>query len=256
MSAAAPTCPTMPGIDKVSYLTNSTIMDIDFLPAHLVVVGGSYIGLEFAQMYRRFGSQGHRRREGPAPDRARGRGHFRRDQGDPRGGRHRLPARRRMHQLLAARATASACMSTARAATAMSSARMCCSPSAAGPTPTISASTRPASRPTSAATSPSTTSCAPAQPHIWALGDCNGTRRLHPHRLQRFRDRRGEPARRRQPPRQRPHDGLCALHRSAARPRRHDRDGGAEIGPQDPRRHAADDAGRPRRRDGRDARAS
>jgi pyruvate/2-oxoglutarate dehydrogenase complex dihydrolipoamide dehydrogenase (E3) component len=46
--------PAMPGIDKVSYLTNSTIMDIDFLPEHLVIVGGSYIGLEFAQMYRRF----------------------------------------------------------------------------------------------------------------------------------------------------------------------------------------------------------
>jgi pyruvate/2-oxoglutarate dehydrogenase complex dihydrolipoamide dehydrogenase (E3) component len=48
--------PDMPGLDKVSYLTNSTIMDIDFLPEHLVIVGGSYIGLEFAQMYRRFGA--------------------------------------------------------------------------------------------------------------------------------------------------------------------------------------------------------
>ncbi len=48
--------PPMPGIDQISYLTNSTIMDVDFLPAHLVVVGGSYIGLEFAQMYRRFGA--------------------------------------------------------------------------------------------------------------------------------------------------------------------------------------------------------
>jgi len=49
--------PAMPGIDEVSYLTNSTIMDIDFLPEHLVIVGGSYIGLEFAQMYRRFGAR-------------------------------------------------------------------------------------------------------------------------------------------------------------------------------------------------------
>ena len=48
--------PAMPGLDKVSYLTNSTMMDIDFLPEHLVIVGGSYIGLEFAQMFRRFGS--------------------------------------------------------------------------------------------------------------------------------------------------------------------------------------------------------
>jgi pyruvate/2-oxoglutarate dehydrogenase complex dihydrolipoamide dehydrogenase (E3) component len=49
--------PDMPGIASVPYLTNSTMMDVDFLPDHLVVVGGSYIGLEFAQMYRRFGSR-------------------------------------------------------------------------------------------------------------------------------------------------------------------------------------------------------
>lgn len=49
--------PDMPGLDKVSYLTNSSMMDIDYLPEHLVIVGGSYIGLEFAQMYRRFGSK-------------------------------------------------------------------------------------------------------------------------------------------------------------------------------------------------------
>ena len=49
--------PGMPGITEVSYLTNSSMMEIDFLPEHLVVIGGSYIGLEFAQMYRRFGSR-------------------------------------------------------------------------------------------------------------------------------------------------------------------------------------------------------
>lgn len=49
--------PAMPGVDQVNYLTNSTIMDVDFLPEHLVIVGGSYIGLEFAQMFRRFGSR-------------------------------------------------------------------------------------------------------------------------------------------------------------------------------------------------------
>jgi pyruvate/2-oxoglutarate dehydrogenase complex dihydrolipoamide dehydrogenase (E3) component len=49
--------PNMPGVGDVPYLTNSTILDLDTLPRHLVVVGGSYIGLEFAQMYRRFGSE-------------------------------------------------------------------------------------------------------------------------------------------------------------------------------------------------------
>ena len=49
--------PDWPGINDVPYFTNSSIMDVDFLPEHLIIVGGSYIGLEFAQMYRRFGSE-------------------------------------------------------------------------------------------------------------------------------------------------------------------------------------------------------
>ncbi|HSE00965.1 MAG TPA: FAD-containing oxidoreductase [Burkholderiales bacterium] len=49
--------PPIPGIDQVPYLTNSSVMDVDFLPEHLIVVGGSYIGLEFAQIYRRFGAE-------------------------------------------------------------------------------------------------------------------------------------------------------------------------------------------------------
>jgi len=46
-----------PSIPQVPYLTNSSMMDVDFLPQHLIVLGGSYIGLEFAQVYRRFGSE-------------------------------------------------------------------------------------------------------------------------------------------------------------------------------------------------------
>ncbi|HLG47444.1 MAG TPA: FAD-containing oxidoreductase [Reyranella sp.] len=48
--------PSIEGLDQVPYLTNSTMMDVDFLPPHLLVLGGSYIGLEFGQMFRRFGS--------------------------------------------------------------------------------------------------------------------------------------------------------------------------------------------------------
>ncbi len=48
--------PAFPGLDEVKYLTNSSLMQIDFLPEHLVIVGGSYVGLEFAQIYRRLGS--------------------------------------------------------------------------------------------------------------------------------------------------------------------------------------------------------
>jgi pyruvate/2-oxoglutarate dehydrogenase complex dihydrolipoamide dehydrogenase (E3) component len=49
--------PDIAGLADVEYLTNSSMMEVDFLPEHLVIIGGSYIGLEFAQMYRRFGSR-------------------------------------------------------------------------------------------------------------------------------------------------------------------------------------------------------
>jgi pyruvate/2-oxoglutarate dehydrogenase complex dihydrolipoamide dehydrogenase (E3) component len=49
--------PDWPGIGDVKVLTNTSMMDVDHLPEHLIVAGGSYIGLEFAQMYRRFGSR-------------------------------------------------------------------------------------------------------------------------------------------------------------------------------------------------------
>lgn len=49
--------PAIPGADTVSLLTNSSLLALDTLPEHLVILGGSYIGLEFAQIYRRFGSR-------------------------------------------------------------------------------------------------------------------------------------------------------------------------------------------------------
>jgi pyruvate/2-oxoglutarate dehydrogenase complex dihydrolipoamide dehydrogenase (E3) component len=49
--------PSMPGLDQVSFLTNSSMMELDTAPPHLVIVGGSYVGLEFGQMFRRFGSE-------------------------------------------------------------------------------------------------------------------------------------------------------------------------------------------------------
>ena len=49
--------PPFDGLDQVDYLTNSTLLDLEVLPEHLIIVGGGYIGLEFAQMYRRFGSE-------------------------------------------------------------------------------------------------------------------------------------------------------------------------------------------------------
>jgi pyruvate/2-oxoglutarate dehydrogenase complex dihydrolipoamide dehydrogenase (E3) component len=51
------TVPGIPGLKNVPYLTNSSIVTLDRVPEHLIILGGSYIGLEFAQMYRRFGAQ-------------------------------------------------------------------------------------------------------------------------------------------------------------------------------------------------------
>ncbi|MFY9747153.1 MAG: FAD-containing oxidoreductase [Acidobacteriaceae bacterium] len=54
---ARPFIPKMPGVDSVPFLTSTPILDLDVLPEHLIVVGAGPVGLEFAQMFRRFGSQ-------------------------------------------------------------------------------------------------------------------------------------------------------------------------------------------------------
>ena len=52
-----PLFPALPGLDQVEVLTNRNIMDLQELPAHLIALGGSYLGLEFGQMFRRLGSE-------------------------------------------------------------------------------------------------------------------------------------------------------------------------------------------------------
>jgi pyruvate/2-oxoglutarate dehydrogenase complex dihydrolipoamide dehydrogenase (E3) component len=54
---ARPSVPDMPGINDIDYLTSTSIIELDAVPRHLAIIGGSYIGLEFAQMYRRFGAE-------------------------------------------------------------------------------------------------------------------------------------------------------------------------------------------------------
>jgi pyruvate/2-oxoglutarate dehydrogenase complex dihydrolipoamide dehydrogenase (E3) component len=56
-TGARPSIPTLPGLDSVDCLTNASIMELHKLPEHLLVLGGGYIGLEFGQMFRRFGSR-------------------------------------------------------------------------------------------------------------------------------------------------------------------------------------------------------
>jgi len=52
-----PHIPKLPGLDSAPYLTSTTIMELDQIPEHLIIMGGGYIGLEFGQMFRRFGSR-------------------------------------------------------------------------------------------------------------------------------------------------------------------------------------------------------
>ena len=54
---ARPSVPKLEGLDQIEYLDSTSILELETLPEHLIVVGGSYIGLEYGQMYRRFGSQ-------------------------------------------------------------------------------------------------------------------------------------------------------------------------------------------------------
>ncbi len=66
-TGATASLPDWPGLSSVPYLTNTTMMDLDTLPDHLVIAGASYIGLEFAQMYARFGSKVTVIERGPRP---------------------------------------------------------------------------------------------------------------------------------------------------------------------------------------------
>ena len=167
--------PDIPGLDQVDYFTNSTLLDVDFVPPHLIVIGGSYIGLEFAQIFRRFGSEVTVLEMAPRL--------IAREDEDVsaavadilRGGRHRRStSASRDLKLAQARRGHRASAFAAGGASEGSSARICSSPSAVGPIPMTSASTRPASPPTSAGFIEVDDQLRTNVPGIWALGDCNG----------------------------------------------------------------------------------
>jgi pyruvate/2-oxoglutarate dehydrogenase complex dihydrolipoamide dehydrogenase (E3) component len=56
-AGARPARPSLPGLEKVDALNSTTVMELDTLPEHVLIIGGGYVGLEFGQMFRRFGSQ-------------------------------------------------------------------------------------------------------------------------------------------------------------------------------------------------------
>ena len=163
----------MPGVGDVPFLTNTSLLALEELPHHLMVVGGSYIGLEFAQMFRRFGSRGDGGRAQAAAGRARGRGGI--------GG---------IRAILEAEGitirTSAECISLAMHDGARDRRRLrgrpagdrraaiSCSPSAACPTPTISTSKAAGIATDERGYIPVDDGLATNVPGIWALGDCNG----------------------------------------------------------------------------------
>src|ERR1700761_1329491 len=56
-TGARSTVPALPGLDAIPYFDHESIMELDYVPEHLVIIGGGYIGVEFGQMFRRFGSK-------------------------------------------------------------------------------------------------------------------------------------------------------------------------------------------------------
>ncbi len=244
--------PDIPGLDEVTYFTNSTMLDVDFVPPHLIVVGGSYIGLEFAQIFRRFGSEvtviEMAPRLIPREDedtsaavadilKAEGIGihvgvgglKFAKAR---QGNRRELRLRRRRqgdHRYAYPDGRRSP-------------------PQHRRPRPRqggrrdrqarVHRGRRPAAHQRAR--------------HLGARR-LQWPRCLYAHLLQRLRDRRRQPARQRSAPRQRPHRRLQPLHRSAAGPRRPHRGGGAQVRPA--RTDGQDGHGGrgPRLREGRDA---
>ena len=239
--------PDMPGLETVDFLTNSSMMDIDVLPEHLIIIGGSYIGLEFAQMYRRFGSQV---TVVEMADRL-----IRRDDED---------VSQAVKEILEAEGVTvrlnAECIGASKQGDQVSvsvdcrdgspaiTGAICSSRSGDDQTPTTSASTRPAWNWTMRV-------CRRRRP---ASHQCRGglghrrlqrPRRLHTHVLQQLRDRGCESAARRSPSSDRPDHRLRALRRSSPRARWHDRASGARVWSTGPHRHATDDEGWARRRE-------
>jgi hypothetical protein len=184
MSARAPMFPRYPGLDRVSYLTNSSMMDVDYLPEHLIVVGGSYVGLEFGQMFRRFGSEVTIVEMGPRL--------IHREDEDVSTAIREILENESIHIRLDAECIALekqgdkvAVDLNCSTGDKKSSARTCFSPSAKCPTPTISAWKRPASPSISPVTFRWTISFAPMWRHLRA-GRMQRPRSLHTHVLQRL----------------------------------------------------------------------
>jgi thioredoxin reductase len=238
--------PQIDGLESVAYLTNSSMMDVDFLPQHLVIVGGSYVAIEFAQMYRRFGSRVTILQRGP-------RLVTREDEDVSKAMldllvEEQIDVRLDVEQI-AVRKSGAGTVVEATARDGKSDCRL--APAArygqdaeyrrSGPGKYVDQARRTRVR----------------RRRRFAADQCGrrlGARRLqrpwrvHAYVVQRLRNRRRQSVAPGIAPRDRPHRHLCGLHRPAAGARRHDRGGYPQGEKTRPGRHAADGTRRPRAR--------
>ena len=189
--------PDLPGVGSVPFLTNTSMLAPRHVPEHLVVVGGSYVGLEFAQMYRRFGAEVTVVEKAPRLIAREDRRRLGGDAGDSRArGHRRAHAAPKCIRSRAARAGRRRAASTAPRGP----------PEVVGSHVLLAVGRRPNTddlgldgagvAPMRAATSSSTTASPPTSRDLGARR-LQRARRVHAYGVQRLRDRRGEPARRR-----------------------------------------------------------
>ena len=222
--------PDIPGLDEVDYLTNSSMMDVDFLPQPPRGAGRQLHRARVRPDVSPLRQRGHDRRAGAAPDRARGRGRLQGSRGVPRPRGHRYPHQRQLRQRLP-----EGRRDRPESFLRGGAGRGFGLPPAAGDGAAAQhrrSRVGPRRREAGQARLHRGRRRAPDQRarHLGA-GRLQRARRLHPHRVERLRDRGRQPARRRAAARQRSHCRLCALHRPAARPRRHDGGGGPQERP-------------------------
>ena len=211
--------PDLPGLSDIDYLTNVSILELDTVPEHLVIIGGSYIALEFAQMYRRFGARVTVIEKGP-----------------------RLASREdedvsaAIKEILEAEGIDVDVGATAIQFAKRDNGFEVMPREGATPIAGTHLLLAVGRRPNTDDLGLEQAGVADRRPRLHRrrrpaahqrrahLGDgrLQRTRRVHPHLLQRLRDRRRQSARRRPAPGQRPHHHLRAVYRPAAGPRRDD----------------------------------
>ena len=218
--------PDLPGIRDVSFLTNSSMLALDRVPEHLVVVGGSYVGLEFGQMYRRFGAQVTIVEKSPRLVAREDEDVSEAIRGILEGEGVSRPHRRGVHPSRAARERGRRrgrlCGRRARRHRVARPARGGAASEHGRPRPRTRRSRHGRAR-----LHRRGRRARHQRPRHLGARRLQRPRRLHAHLVQRLRDRRRQPARRRKAPGERPRARVRALHRSAPRPRRDDRARGA-----------------------------